>query len=290
MTQQPSSKPVFPREIAQYIDVAAYLLDARAPAATLYLDGSLTGKELLLLTRAGQAEAAATRRWHGYFSRAGYQTLVIDSLSGQGIPVVLDYLARLLKRKLAVARRLGLQEAVLRVVALGVPNVGKSTFLNKLIGGRRLRTGDVPGVTRGRQWVKVFDDVEVLDTPGILRDPALLRRRKPYWMLLNLMPYDETLREEAVALLLERLGPGGLRKAEQLYRAEADSLRGADWAAVLEAVAQAGGYHSRSPEGVEKAARRLLRDFQVGRLGRLTLEEPGEAAITSPFFRGQVAD
>jgi ribosome biogenesis GTPase A len=283
MAQQASRKPVFPPEIAPYIDVGAYLLDARAPAATLYLDQTLQDKELLVLTRAGQADPKATRRWAVYLRSAGYPVAVVDSVDGEGISDVLDYLARLLRRKTAAAARRGMQSATLRIAALGVPNVGKSTFLNALLGERHLRTGDRPGITRGRQWVRLFEDVEVLDTPGVLRDPAALNRRKPYWLLLNLMPYDFRLREAALELLLARLGEKARAKLLKLYRAAADTAL-PDCDALLELAAQRGGFKLEGDDNFDRAARRVIRDFQRGRFGRLTLEDAGVAPITSPLF------
>jgi ribosome biogenesis GTPase A len=288
VAQQASRKPVFPPEIAQFIDVGAYLLDARAPAATLYLDEMLHGKELLLLTRAGQAEPKATRRWQHYLRRAGYPAVVIDSVDGRGLPEVMDYIAGLFQRKLALARQRGLQATTLRLAALGVPNVGKSTFLNALLGSRHLKTGDRPGITRGRQWVRLYEDVEVLDTPGVLREPAALNRRKPYWLLLNLMPYDFKLRDEALELLLEHLDRKALTKLWKLYKQAGEPDMPANAEALLGLVARAGGFRLDSDDALDRAARRVLRDFQRGRFGQLTLEEAGEAVITSPYFTAPV--
>ena len=291
MAQQVSRKPVFPPEIAPYIDVGAYLVDSRAAAATLYLDPLLHGKELILLTRSQQSDGSVTRRWKMFFESCGYPTFVVDSISGDGFNEVLDYLAKLLQRKLKVARKLGINNATLRVVALGVPNVGKSTFLNTLIGRRRFKTGDIPGITKGRQWVRLFDDVEVLDTPGVLRDPEQLNRRKPFWMLLNLMAYDFKLREECVELLRITLNKQAWQKLMRYYKVPLDSEQPADWWEMLEIVARYGGYTLKNDDVVDKAARRLLKDYRSGRFGRISVEYPETAIITSPFLnRPAVAD
>ncbi|MEZ5338528.1 MAG: GTPase [bacterium] len=284
MAQQASRKPVFPPEIAPYIDVGAYLVDTRAVAATLYLDPLLKGKELILLTRSRQSDGQATRRWKNFFQKLGYHTIVIDSIAGEGLEEVLDYLAQLLQRKLKVAKKLGISNATLRVVALGVPNVGKSTFLNRLIGQKRLKTGDIPGITRGRQWVRIFDDVEVLDTAGVLRDPEQINRRKPYWMLLNLMPYDFTLREQSVELLRSRLDRQAWLKLRRYYKVPDELEQPGDFWEMLEVVARYGGYTLKNDDLVDKAARRLMKDFRMGRFGRISLEQPESAVITSPFL------
>lgn len=276
---------MFPPEIAPYIDVGAYLVDSRAAGATLYLDPLLQGKELILLTRAKQADGNITARWKKFFVDCGYATIVIDSVTGDGLSEVLDYLADLLQRKLKVARRLGISNATLRVVALGVPNVGKSTFLNTLIGKKRFKTGDIPGITKGRQWVRLFDDVEVLDTAGVLRDPEQINRRRPFWMLLNLMPYDFKLREESVELLRSVLGQKAWQKLRSYYKVDDSVGQPGDWWEMLELVANYGGYKLKNDDLVDKAARRLMKDFRMGRFGRISLEIPETAVITSPFLK-----
>lgn len=285
MGTQPTRKPVFPPRVAPYIDVGAYLLDARAPAATLYLDTLLEGKELLLLTRADQADPAATKLWLAYFRNAGYPCFRIDAPTGAGYEGVLDYLAKLMQQKHAIARQRGIINPVLRMVALGVPNVGKSTFLNQLIGRRRFKTGDKPGITRGYQWVRLFEDVEVLDTPGVLRDPEQLNRRKPYWMLLNLLPYDHSIREEAVDLLLSVLDDRARDKLRKYYKVPAEHFTAEDWWQLVQSIAGKRGIELDDDDAVDTIIRRVVRDFQRGRFGRLTLEEPGVAEITSPVFR-----
>ena len=281
---------MFPPEIAPYIDVGAYLVDSRAVAATLYLDPLLKGKELILLTRSKQSDGQATRRWKNFFLELGYHVIVIDSVAGEGLEEVLDYLANLLQRKLKVAKKLGISNATLRVVALGVPNVGKSTFLNRLIGQKRLKTGDIPGITRGRQWVRIFDDVEVLDTAGVLRDPEQINRRKPFWMLLNLMPYDYTLREQSVELLRSRLDRQAWLKLRRYYKVPDELEQPGDFWEMLEVVARYGGYTLKNDDLVDKAARRLMKDFRMGRFGRISLEQPETAVITSPFLNRPAVD
>jgi ribosome biogenesis GTPase A len=290
VTQQASARPVFPANIAPYIDVAAYLLDARAPAATLWLDQQLVGRELILLTRADQADPVATKRWVKYFKDAGYPCLALSSTRGDGIERIKDYLARMLVKKTKVAASRGISNPTLRMVSLGVPNVGKSTFLNALISARKFRTGNKPGVTRGPQWVRLFEDVEVLDTPGILRDIAALNRRKPYWLLLNLMPYDSNdyvLREQTLELLLGTLPETGWNLISKTYRIrDLKARREQGTLEVLEGVAAARGYKITTADAVERATLRLIHDFQAGKLGPLSLEEPETAVVSSPLFRG----
>jgi ribosome biogenesis GTPase A len=288
VTQQASSRPVFPANIAPYIDVGAYLLDSRAPAATLWLDQQLVGRELFLLTRADQADPAVTKRWQKYFKDAGYPCITLSSTEGTGIERIKDYLAMMLKKKTKLAASRGISNPTLRMVSLGVPNVGKSTFLNALISARKFRTGNKPGVTRGPQWVRLFEDVEVLDTPGILRDMAALRRRKPYWLLLNLMPYDANdtvLREQALDLLIDNLPEKGWNNVSRIYRIrDLKQRREQGTLEILEGVAAARGYRITTADHVERATLRLIHDFQAGKLGPLSLEDPETAQISSPIF------
>ena len=130
--------------------------------------------------------------------------------------------------------------------------------------------------------MRLFDDVEVLDTPGVLRDPASLNRRKPYWMLLNLLPYDSTLREETIELLRAKLDDHGWRKLLAYYKIPEEYATSADWLELLETVARKRGTGLKSEDEADRAARRLIRDYQRGRFGRHTLEQPEEATISSP--------
>jgi ribosome biogenesis GTPase A len=284
MVQQASKKQVFPPEIAPYIDVAAYLIDARAPAATLYLDELLLRKEMLVLTRSRQAEKRVTHRWQGFFRDSGYPCYPVDSMEGEGFEEILTYLRDLLVRKTAVSQQRGIKSTTLRLVALGVPNVGKSTFLNQLIGKRRLRTGDQPGITKGRQWVRILDDIEVLDTPGVLRDVKAIGKRKPYWMLLNLMPYDSGIREEVIELLIEKLQLKGLKRLQKYYKIPETHFKSGNWLELLECVSLRHGYKLDNDDAADRASRKVIRDFQQGRFGRLSLQVPNIDAITSPFF------
>jgi ribosome biogenesis GTPase A len=284
VVQQSSRRSVFPANVAPYIDVAAYLLDSRAPAATLWFDDLLRGKELMVLTRSDQADPNTTRRWQKFLIDAGYRCVTVDGKAGQGMDQVLDYLAVMLKRKTAMAAERGIGSATLRMVALGVPNVGKSTFLNTLTGQKRLKTGDKPGITKGPQWVRVFEDVEVLDTAGILREVAALNRRKPYWMLLNLMPYEHSVRDEAVELLISSLPEHAWRTLARAYKIRDIESVKADRLDLLAAIAKFKGRALGDDDAVDRASIRLIRDFQTGRLGRLTLEQPGKVPITSPYF------
>ncbi|MCC7479807.1 50S ribosome-binding GTPase [bacterium] len=286
MTQQPSQKAVFPPHIAPYLDVAAYLVDSRAPAATLWLDATLAGKELLLLTRLEQADPKVTRRWEKYFRDCGYPCIAIDSIAEDGLGKVRDYLAKLLEKKKRLAARLGIANPTLRMAALGVPNVGKSTFLNHLIGAKRFKAADKPGVTRGPQWVRIFEDVEVLDTPGILRDAEIWGRRKHYWNLLNLMPYDLSLQEETVELLRSRLSDAGWKRLGRFYKASETSLAAAreDFISLLELVAGGRGFSIKNDQAIERACLRLVHDFRGLRFGRVSLQDPDEDQVTSPGF------
>lgn len=277
---------MFPPEIAPYIDIGAYLLDARAPAATLFFDGMLKGKELIIINRADQADPKTTKLWRQFFQAKGYPCIPVDSTKGDGMDKVLDYLAQLLKRKTAVAESRGIMTATLRIAALGVPNVGKSTFLNKLIKRKRMKTGNRPGITRGRQWVRLFADVEVLDTPGILRDPVGFKQRRPYWMLLNLMPYDHQIREKMIELLISCLGEKGLAKLYKFYKSKNNPGFNPDWLELLKVIGWSRNFMVEDDDGVDRASRTLMKDFQLCRFGRHTLQHPDTAVITSPLFRG----
>src|SRR2546422_4658131 len=190
---------------ALLVDLVLLLLDARAPAtsrnATLERTLLRRGKRLLfVLSKADMADPAATQAWVRNLQRDGQDAVAISGMTGAGRAVLLQVLQARHKELLDVARRRGIQHAVLRCMVVGVPNVGKSTLINKLAGASRAKTGKHPGVTRGPQWVRLADGIELLDTPGVM-----LPGRLDPESLLSLAATG-TIKEEV--LPLQELAPG----------------------------------------------------------------------------------
>jgi len=166
---------------------------------------------------------------------------------------------------------------------LGVPNVGKSTFLNAILGKRKLRTGDRPGITRGYQWIRVMEGVDLLDTPGIIRETAQFRRSRAVWLALHLMIEDEPLLESGVERLLASMTSHTQKRAEKYYKFELPWDRSAEEIAVKVAMIKR-LFVGKGIADVNRAYRLILRDFQRGRFGRISLEAPESDPVTSPLF------
>lgn len=283
MVQRPSGKDVFPAQIARYIDVAAYALDARAPSSCMWLDDKLAGREAFILTHADLADAKTTEKWLKYFEEAGYPAFAVNALKGEGIRDFRSFLARVFRAKNADRKERGIAKTTLRIVVLGVPNTGKSTFLNALIGERKLRVGNRPGITRGYQWVRVMDGVDLLDTAGIIRETGHFKRHRPTWMALNLMPDDEGLLESAVEALISGMDAKARQKAEKYYKFELPFDGGAEELAIKLAMIRKLNLGKGLPD-LSRAYKIFLRDFQRGRFGRISLETPERNPVVSPMF------
>src|SRR5580765_1522763 len=158
---------------ALLVDLVLLLLDARAPAtsrnATLERTLLRRGKRLLfVLSKADMADPAITQAWVQSLQEGGQDAVVLSGATGAGRASLLQVLKARHVNVLAAAGRRGIQHALLRCMVVGVPNVGKSTLINKLSGSSRAKAGKRPGVTRGPQWVRLADGIELLDTPGVM--------------------------------------------------------------------------------------------------------------------------
>lgn len=250
------------------VDMVLEVADARVPAASRNPDlvALLRGKRcLLVLNKADLADPQGTHSW-------------LAALRGQGRPA-LSYCAlsegreKLVRYIKDVAERTGRRRpGPVRVLVAGIPNVGKSAVINRLAGRRSARVGARPGLTRGQQWIHVTEDLELLDTPGLLW-PKFTRPEVGYKLAAIGAIRSEVLPLEEIARWLA--GRLMARKPESLAAAYAAGPGGPD--EVLECVARRRGlYLAGGRLDIERAAGVLLLDFQQGRLGPITLELPGE--------------
>lgn len=263
------------REKLKLVDVVIEVADARAPAASRNpLLAELAGARprLLVLTRGDLADPAATDGWLAHLAARGEEAVVVDARTGRGMEGVRTWLG---------ARR-GRQDGCswrrpLRLVVVGVSNVGKSSLLNRLTGQRVARTGALPGVTRGEQWVRVADGpgggVEALDLPGLL-PPRPEPGAATTLVAIGVLPWGQVPYLEVVGHLLAALPERGRLALRQRY--------GVEWAStedMLAAIARRRGFLLAGGEpDRERAARALVVDFQAGKLGRITLEPPPTGA------------
>ena len=267
-------------EIAN-MDAVCEIIDARIPMSSRNpdLDELTAGKpRIVVFNRVDQADSAQTKRWAAYFRSLGYAVIEVDAKSGAGVKQFAPAVRSLLKDKIAAYESKGQVGRVLRVMILGIPNVGKSTFINKVSGRKSAKAEDRPGVTRGKQWVPVDKTLELLDTPGILwpkfEDPEVGVRLA----FTGAIRDDVIDTEELAGRLMAYLG--AQYPAALLERYKITAEEGEDGFALLEKAGRKRGFLISGGEvDTERMSRILLDEFRGGKLGRFTLEQPPEANL-----------
>jgi len=270
-------------EKLKLIDIVIELLDARIPMASRnpMIDQILKQKpRLILLNKADLADADVTARWVEAFAADGLSALPIDASSGKEVMQIVPRSKERLKDMRDAQLRKGINPRAVRALIVGIPNVGKSTLINRLAGRSIAATGDRPGVTKAQAWIKVGTDMELLDTPGILW-PKFEDQQVGISLAATGAIKDEILNIEDIAfhttkyvvehypqLLMERYDLDELPTVEQLE--EPDQV-----VAVMEAIGKRRGcLQAGGSVNLEKASQVLLRDLRSGRLGRISLETP----------------
>ena len=267
------------QEDIKLIDLVIELVDARVPLSSRNPDIDELGKNksrLILLNKADLADKSANKKWTEFFQQKGYFVQEVDSRSGAGMKAISAIIQEACKEKIERDRKRGIKNRPVRAMVVGIPNVGKSTFINTYAGKACAKTGNKPGVTKGKQWIRLNKNVELLDTPGILcpkfEDQAVGMRLAMIGSI-----NDEILNIDELALeliqYLRNAYPGTLEKRYQCEEAaEKEALQ------ILEEVAKLRGCLIKGGElDYGKASRLLMDDFRSGKLGRITLEMPEEA-------------
>ena len=262
------------QEDIKLIDLVIELVDARIPLSSRNPDIDELGKNkyrLILMNKADLADRKATEQWSAFFKKKGYYVVSLDARSKNGMKSITDIIMEACKEKMERDRKRGIKNRPVRAMVVGIPNVGKSTFINSLAGKACAKTGNKPGVTKGKQWIRLNKNVELLDTPGILwpkfEDQAVGLKLAFIGSIKDEILQTEELASELVDFI-NRSYPGVL---EEKYAIEHSD----DKFEVLEKIAQSRHCLVRGNEfDTEKAAAILLDDFRNGRLGRITLEVP----------------
>ncbi|WP_058303908.1 ribosome biogenesis GTPase YlqF [Gorillibacterium timonense] len=272
-------------EKLKLIDLAIELLDARVPLSSRnpMIDQILKGKpRLVLLNKQDLADPKTTSDWVEYFKEQGLEALPIDASSGTGVRELVPKSRALLAEKIEAQRARGVNPRSVRALIVGIPNVGKSTLINRLAGRKVAITGDKPGVTKGQQWIKTQDGLDLLDTPGILwpkfEDQAVGVRLAATGAIR-----DEVLHaQDVVFYTLKYLAPHYAGELNERYQLgiEPDKLdldNPDDVVALMEGIGRKRGcLISGGRVDLEKASQLFLRDLRDGKLGRISLEHPGE--------------
>ncbi|MDL2289160.1 ribosome biogenesis GTPase YlqF [Clostridia bacterium OttesenSCG-928-F22] len=263
-------------ENVSQVDLVAELLDARIPLSSRNADFEelfKTRKRLIILNKSDLADEAQTKDWEAYYKENGFSVFSFCSIQGgnkkalAGIQEAASEIVERYKKK-------GVTKTV-RVLVAGIPNVGKSAFINALGSGAKAKTGDKPGVTRGKQWIKVSPYLELLDTPGILwpkLENQAFAARLAYVGCIN----DGILQgDKLCAMLLEELRESYPVLLQKKYDINTQQGTGLD---MLEEIAQKRGFlRAGAALDMERAAAIVLDEFRAGRLGRITLDTLREA-------------
>ena len=272
------------KEDIRLIDLIIELVDARAPLASRNPDIEELGKgkaRLILLNKSDLAEERWNAAWSGWFQEKGFYVMEVNSRSGNGLKRIGSVVADACREKLERDRRRGILNRPVRAMVVGIPNVGKSTFINSFAGKACTKTGNKPGVTKGNQWIRLNKTLELLDTPGILW-PKFEDQKVGLLLAMLGSINDEILnREELAAELLKLMKiryPEAIKERYGMPSAE-DFMKeeNTDSAAMLEKVAEVRSCLMKGGEfDLAKAAGIVIDDFRSGRLGRITLEVPEE--------------
>lgn len=261
------------------MDAVCEILDARIPLSSRNPDeDELTaGKpRLVVLNRVDQADPGETRRWAAYFRGKGYAVLEANAKGGAGTAQFAAAVRELLRDKLAAWADRGQVGRTVRIMVLGIPNVGKSTFINKVAHRKTARAEDRPGVTRSKQWVPVDSTLELLDTPGILwprfDDPEVGKRLA----FTGAIKDDVVDMEELACCLMDYLSRRYAPVLAERYKIEVEPEdSGYD---LLEKAGRKRGFLMRGAQvDTQRMARVLLDEFRGGKLGRFTLETVEDA-------------
>ena len=264
------------KEALGLVDMVAELIDARIPIASRNpeLDALAAGKpRLLILSKSDMADESATRKWVAYFQSLGCQALAVDCKSGRGIQRVDAMMKEVLADEREKWAQKGMVGRPVRAMVVGIPNVGKSTFINRLAGGTRAKAEDRPGVTRGNQWFTLPSGTQLLDTPGVLW-PKFEDQQAALHLAFTGAIRDQILDCEELACELLRLLAAHYRPfLTERYKLTEPIPE--DGYALLEAVGRRRGMLISGGEvNTERAANVVLDEYRAGKCGRITLEYP----------------
>ena len=263
-------------ENMRLVDAVCELLDARIPQSSRNpdVDRLAQGKpRLLILNRCDLADPDITAQWRDYYRRQGLTVLETSAQTGRGVNLLPAAVREVLKDKLAALEEKGQGSRPLRIMIVGIPNGGKGTLINRLAGRRAAVAGDKPGVTRGKQWIRIDGGLELLDTPGILWPKFDSQSVGEALALTNAIKADVIDRTALAAnfmLRLRALYPG---RIEERYRFSPDPDKNG-YELLEDAGRRRGFLVSGGEVDLDRMAETLLREFHDGKLGRISLEAP----------------
>ena len=258
------------------VDVVVEMLDARIPRSSTnpMLINVLGNKpKVIALNKTDMADNAKTELWMQKLKNSGLPVCTIDCATGKGVKQLISMIQVAAKPVLDKWLKKGVRNRSVRVMIVGIPNVGKSTLINRLVGKNKVVAADKPGVTRGQQWITIAKGLELLDTPGVLwpkfEDPEV----GFCLAATGAIKEDVFDREQATELLIERLMQRYPEELKSKYAVEFENSD--DVRAVISKIATSRGcIKAGGVLDLDRVIQTVLRDFRSGRLGRFTLDEP----------------
>ncbi|MGX7107074.1 ribosome biogenesis GTPase YlqF [Hutsoniella sourekii] len=259
------------KEKLNLVDIVIELVDARLPLASRNpVIEEIIGnkKSLVVLNKADLADPAATQAWIHYFKQSGLEAIAIDAQHNKGIKKVQDYLKEMMSDYFQKQREKGVKDRPIRLMILGIPNVGKSTLINRFVGKNQAQTGNKPGVTKAQRWLKIGRDFELLDTPGILW-PKFEDPQTGVKLAISGAIKDSLLYMDDLALsLLDHLQNHYPESISQRYKISSEEVEALSKVDLLLLITQKMGLK----EDYDQASLRLINDFRSGKLGAISLE------------------
>ena len=268
------------------VDVVVEIIDARIPSSSRNpeMDRLVGGKpRVVLLNKADSADETVTSMWIDYYKRKGIAALATDCRSGKNVNKFHSLLREIMADDIAVWEAKGMKGRPVRAMIVGIPNVGKSSFINRIAGSKRAKVEDRPGVTRGKQWINLDGDLELLDMPGVLWpkfEDKLVGERLAFTGAVK----DDIMDLEYLACrLLEFLNVTYPDAVPERYGIRTDDIPPNDEDTIgciqgfemLERIGRKRGFLISGGEiNTERAAITVLDEFRSGKLGRITLERP----------------
>ena len=264
------------KESLPLVDAVTELLDARIPLSSRNPElDSLTGSKprIVLLSKCDVADEWATAQWINYFSAKGVAALAVDCRSGKGLSAYRPLVRKVLADKIKSNEEKGMAGKALRIMVVGIPNTGKSSFINRMAGASRAEVADKPGVTRQNKWFVIGNGIELLDTPGVLwpkfDDPKVGDRLAFIGSVKDTVVDAQTM----AVRLIEVLAADYTEMLVSRYKL--GSVEGLESYEILELIGRKRGMLISGGEiDTERAAATLLDEYRGGKLGRITLERP----------------
>lgn len=257
------------------IDLVIELVDARIPLSSRNPDIDELGKNksrLILLNKSDLADPEANKLWMAYFRDLGFHVLEVNAKTGQGLRQIQPKVQEACREKIERDRKRGIKNRPVRAIVVGIPNVGKSTFINSFAGKACAKTGNKPGVTKGKQWIRLNKELELLDTPGILWPKFESEEVGKRLAMIGSMNDDILQMTELAVQLLAYLLTHYRQPLFARYQVEED-MEELTPVQMLSLICENRKCYKKGQEpDLEKAAALLVDDFRSGRIGRITLE------------------